>query len=337
MLDGVIAVVDAHNDLLLELVLRDGEENPFATAWLPQLRAGSVAVQICPVYAADAGAAARDVVAAQIAAFDRAVHMNADEVVQIRSAADLDGLDGRLGLMLSMEGVEALHGDPNAFDGLWDAGVRMVSLTWNYANPFAGGLDAPEQGLTDAGRELVGSFAGRGVVLDLAHASEPTYFEALEAAPGAQVVVTHAGCRTVHDHVRNVSDDQLRALAERGGVLGIMALTLTVGRDGASLERYLDHLDHAVETMGIEHVALGSDFIDQVIEAELGAGKPLNPATQEALDLGGGRLAIQELVGPADYPALLEALRGRGYEGERLDAIAHGNLLRVLRAALPQD
>jgi microsomal dipeptidase-like Zn-dependent dipeptidase len=87
--------------------------------------------------------------------------------------------------------------------------------------------------------------------------------------------------------------------------------------------------------MGIEHVALGSDFIDQVIQAELAAGKPLNPSTQEAMDLGGGRLAIQELVGPADYPALLEALRRRGYEGERLDAIALGNLLRVLRAGLP--
>jgi membrane dipeptidase len=331
----VIPVVDAHNDLLLELVLRTEEENPFADAWLPQLRSGSVAVQVCPVYAADAGDAARDVVDAQIGAFDRAVRENADDVVQIRSAVDLDRLEGRIGLMLSMEGVEALHGDPEAFDELWDAGVRMVSLTWNYANPFAGGLDAPEQGLTDAGRELVGTFAARGVVLDLAHASEPTYFDALEAASGAQVVVSHAGCRGIHDHVRNVSDDQLRALAGRGGVLGMMALTLTVGRDGATLERYLDHLDHAVDTIGIEHVALGSDFIDQVIQSELAAGLPLNPATQEALEVGGGRLAIRELVGPADYPALLDALRSRGYEGERLDAIAHGNLLRVLRAGLP--
>ena len=331
----MIPVADSHNDLLLELVLRAEEENPFAAAWLPQLRAGSVAVQICPVYAADAGDAARDVVDAQIAAFERAVRENAEDVVQIRSAADLDALDGRLGLMLSMEGVEALHGDPEAFGELWDAGVRMVSLTWNYPNPFAGGIDSPEQGLTGAGRELVGSFAERGVVLDLAHASKPTYFEALEAGPGAQVVVSHAGCRGVHDHVRNVSDDQLRALAERGGVLGMMALTLTVGRNGASLGRYLEHVDYAVESMGIEHVALGSDFIDQVIQAELAAGKPLNASTQEAMELGGGLLAIPELVGPADYPALLDALRGRGYDGERLEAIAHGNLLRVLRAGLP--
>ena len=79
----MIPVVDAHNDLLLELVLREGVENPFAAAWLPQLRAGSVVVQICPLYAADSGEEARAVVAAQIAAFDRAVRENSD-VVQIR-------------------------------------------------------------------------------------------------------------------------------------------------------------------------------------------------------------------------------------------------------------
>jgi membrane dipeptidase len=291
-------------------------------------------VQVCPVYAADSPDTAAEVVDAQVEAFRRALARNGDDVVQVTAASDLD--DERLGLLLSMEGVEALHGDPAAFDAFFDAGVRMVSLTWNYENPFAGGIDAPGQGLTEAGRELVSTFADRGVVLDLAHASEPTFFEALEAAPGAQVVVSHAGCRGVHDHVRNVSDDQLRALADRGGVLGMMALTLTVGRNGASLERYLDHVDHAVETMGIEHVGLGSDFIDQVIQAELASGKPLNPATQEAMDLGGGKLAIPELVGPADYPALLDALRRRGYEAERLDAIAHGNLLRVLRAGLPR-
>jgi membrane dipeptidase len=326
-------IADAHNDLLLELALRAGEENPFGRHWLPQLRAGDVSLQICPLYAAGAGDLAGDTVRGQVAEFRRAVEENSEAVIHVTRAADLD--DPRLALVLSMEGVEALGTDPDAFDELFDAGVRMVSLTWNYANPFGGGIDTPEQGLTKAGRELVGSFAERGVVLDLAHASEPTFFEALEASGDAQVVVSHAGCRGVHDHPRNVSDEQLRALADRGGVLGIMALTLTVGRNGAGLERYLDHVDHAVGTMGIEHVALGSDFIDQVIEAETAAGKELEPATREAMELGGGRLAIPELVGPADYPALVEALRGRGYDGERLDAILRGNVLRILRTGLP--
>ena len=336
--DGIACaplIVDAHNDLLLELTLRRDEGNPFGRHWLPQLRTGGVGVQVCPLYAADPKSPARETASAQVEAFRRAVSDNAEEVVQVRSSADLDALDGRIGLVLSMEGVEALEGDPAAFDEFVDAGVRMASLTWNYANAFAGGIDTPEEGLTDVGRELLGRFAECGVVLDLSHASTPTFFEALDAAPDAQVVVSHAGCRAVHDHPRNVSDDQLDALAERGGVLGMMALTLTVGRDSPSLERYVDHFDHAVSRIGIDHVGLGADFIDQVIDAEVAAGLELAEATKEAMRVGGGTLAIRELRGPADYPALVEALLARGYDGERLDAILGGNLLRVLRAALP--
>ncbi|MDQ5821898.1 MAG: membrane dipeptidase, partial [Actinomycetota bacterium] len=83
-------IVDAHNDLLLELVVRAEEDNPFGSAWLPQLRAGKVSVQVCPVYAADSPETARDVVGAQIDAFRRALDENAGNVVQITSAAELD-------------------------------------------------------------------------------------------------------------------------------------------------------------------------------------------------------------------------------------------------------
>jgi len=139
----------------------------------------------------------------------------------------------------------------------------------------------------------------------------------------------------VNDHPRNVDDERLRALAERGGVLGVMALTLAVGRPGGNLERLLDHFDHAVRVMGSEHVGLGSDFIDQVVQAELTAGEELEEATREALEIGGGMLGIPELTGPGDYPLLVEGLRGRGYDGESLDALLSANWLRLLRRALP--
>lgn len=331
-------LVDAHNDLLLELVVRRDEDAPFARYWLEQLRAGGVALQICPLYSADVPAAeARAVALAQVAEFDRALAENRDDVFPVRTRADLErvGRDGRIGLMLSLEGTEPLDGDPDALDEWVERGVRMIGLTWNHPTPFAGGLDTPDQGLSPAGRELVSRFADAGVVLDLAHASEPTFFEALELAGDGRVVVTHAACRAVSDHIRNLSDDQLHALAERGGVLGMMALTLVVGRDEPTLDRLLDHLEHAVETMGIEHVGLGADFIDQVIEAERARGKQLEEMTLEAMQAGGGVLAIRELTGPADYPRLVEALRGRGFDGADLDAILHGNFLRVLRATLP--
>jgi hypothetical protein len=159
--DCAAVIVDAHNDLLLELVLRDekrplelvlrrGEERLFERYWLPRLEAGGVGVQVCPLYAATAPREeARGRAVAQEAEFRRAVEENAGRVCQVRVRAELD--DPRLRLVLSMEGVEPLEGDPGAFEEWYGRGVRTASLTWNYANEFAGGVDTPTQGLTIEG------------------------------------------------------------------------------------------------------------------------------------------------------------------------------------------
>ena len=325
-------IVDAHNDLVLELVLRRDEENPFGRYWLPKLEAGGVSLQVCPLYALE-GDERRATALGQADAFDRAVAENEERVFAVRARSDLDR-DG-IGLMLSLEGVEGLEGDPAAFDEWWERGVRMVGLTWNHANEFAGGISSPELGLTEAGRELVHRLGVLGAILDLAHASEPTWNDALAEFDGA-VVVSHAGCRAVRDHPRNLSDAQLETLAERGGVLGMMALALVVDPDRPTLERYLDHFDHAVSVMGVDHVGLGADFIDQVAQAELAGGKSFEGMMADAQQAGAGRFGLEGFTGPEHYPLLVVALRARGYDGERLNAILGGNFRRLLAASLPE-
>ena len=172
------------------------------------------------------------------------------------------------------------------------------------------------------------------MILDVAHASPPHFDEVLEAAE--HVVCSHACCRALVDIPRNLSDAQLEALAERGGVLGLMTLALVVGYGNATIDGLVDHLEHAVSVMGIGNVGLGADVIDQVVAAELEAGEPLVEVVAEALERGGGRMGLDGFTGPEHYPALVDALRGRGYEGEWLDAIAHANFLRVFRQALPR-
>jgi membrane dipeptidase len=338
-------IVDAHNDLLLELVLRRDEERPlelvlrrgeerlFERYWLPKLEAGGVGVQVCPLYAATAPREeARGQALAQEAEFRRAVEENAERVCHVRTRAELD--DPRLRLVLSMEGVEPLEGDPGAFAEWYERGVRTASLTWNHANEFAGGIDTPTQGLTDRGRSLVSRFRELGVVLDLAHASEQTWRDVLEEA--LPFSVTHAGCRAVHDHPRNLADWQLEALAERGGVLGMMALAFVVDPEAPTLFRWLDHIDHAVAVMGVEHVGLGADFIDQVADAEQERGiDEAPPARAAGVVAAKARWGLEGFTGPDDYPALVDALEGRGYEDERLEAILNGNWLRVLGGSLP--
>jgi membrane dipeptidase len=323
-------IVDAHTDVLLELVLGDGGPRPsdlvlrrgpegvFERYWLARLEAGGVGVQICPLYGVTPPlAGARERALAQAAELERAVEANAERVCLVHTRAGLE--DPRVRLVLAMEGVEPLEGDPDAFEEWYGLGVRSVSLTWNHANEFAGGIEAPGQGLTGRGRTLVRRLAELGVVVDLAHASERTWRDVL--AEELPFSVTHAGCRAVHDHPRNVADWQLEALAERGGVLGMMALPFVVDPQVPTLRRWLDHLDHAVAVMGVAHVGLGADFIDQVARGATDAARK-------------ARLALEDFVAPDDFPALVQALRRRGYDGERLAAITSGNWLRVLHEAL---
>jgi len=326
-------IVDAHQDILLELavrgeqqswelVLRQGEERLFERYWLPRLDAGDVGIQVCPLYAAEHAPEGnpRDVALAQEAELRRAVAENPERVCQVRSRDELE--DARLRLVLSMEGVEALEGDPGAFDDWYERGVRSASLTWNYPNEFAGGIYTPDQGLTGRGRALVRRFDELCVMLDLAHASEQTWRDVIDE--GIAFSVTHACCRAVLDAPRNLADWQLEALAERGGVLGMMGLAFVVDPEEPTLSRWVDHFDHAVDVMGIEHVALGADFVDQ-------AEPPENEATAAVKSQQG----LEGFTGPEHYPALVSALRERGYDGERLEAITSGNWLRVLRDSLP--
>ena len=327
-------IADAHNDLLMELVHRRGEERPFERVWLPNLVAGGIGFQVCALFADVEDGAERALAdtLAQTTAFRRAVSECPDAVAPVRGRADLDALDGRIGLMLSLEGCEALGSDPELIEVFWALGVRMVSLTWNRRNAFADGAGEPGHGgLSRLGRELVERLVGLGAVVDLAHASERTFHDVLDAASDAPLVVSHSGCRAIVDTPRNVSDDQLRALAERDGVFCVMALPVVVDPAHPTIDRVVDHVDHAVEVMGVEHVGLGGDFIRQVALA-------LDLADQAAALLPEGMTIadpVEGLAGPEDYPALVAELRRRGYDGDALEAILSGNLLRLLRRALP--
>jgi membrane dipeptidase len=320
-------LADAHSDLLMELVHFRAEERPFANRWLGNLEAGGVQLQVCALFSADEDLPERALRKALlgIGEFDRAVAENPD-VIAVRSAGDLDAAfePGRTGLLLSIEGMEPLGNDPALIEVFCALGVRMASLTWNRRNAFADGTsESPRGGLSLIGRELVDRMTLLPIAFDLAHANEGTFFEVLERIDDRPVLASHALCRAVHDHPRNLSDDQLRALAERDGVVGLMALPFVMHESERSLSYLVDHVDHLVQTIGVAHVCLGGDFVRQ-LEGSGAFGIPVEPA-----------MAIDGLGGPEQYPALFEALRNRGYGDADLRAIASENLLRVLRRTLP--
>jgi membrane dipeptidase len=330
-------IADAHSDLLNELRHRRDEPNPFAEHWLPKLRAGGVGLQVCALYPTHdlTPESGLRTTLEQVGEWRRAGRENPDGVVLLRTAADLDSVEAsdRVGLLLALEGAEPLGLDPRMADTYWELGVRMVGLTWNRPNVFAdGAADSPGGGLSSLGRELVDRLLSLGVAIDLAHASERTLEDVLARMTDAPVLVSHAGCRALRDTPRNVRDEHLREIADRGGVLGLMALPLVVDPDMPTIDRLIDHVEHAVEVMGIEGVALGGDFMRQLVRSGTFSDLPTQTLLPpgESLDS-----ALDELAGPEDYPNLVAALERRGFRGDDLERILWRNLVRVVRRALP--
>jgi membrane dipeptidase len=331
-------IADGHVDLLMEVAYRErrlGETNVFAETWLPLLERGGVGLQVCPVYVdvtVQQEGSLREALS-MAASFQRALRENDDRLVQVTRASDLDAVESgeRIGLLLSLEGVECFGVETWPADVFHALGVRMAGLTWNRRNAFADGAAEDGGGLSRLGRELVDHLVALGVILDLAHASHGLFAELLDRAAGEPILCSHGGCRSVHETPRNLDDDQLRALADADGVFGLMLHPIAIGPERRTIDGVIDHLEHAASVMGIERVCLGGDFTRRLWQAMPPPPEPKDGLMPPGLTPG---LGIEGLAGPEEYPALVEGLERRGWAAADVASVTSGNLLRFLRASL---
>jgi membrane dipeptidase len=210
--------------------------------------------------------------------------------------------------LLSIEGAQALDGDPANVDVVADAGYRMISPAHFYDTAFGGSAHGVERGgLTDLGRQMVRRMEARGVLLDVAHASAATIDDAL-AVSTRPVVASHTGVRGIRDNARNLSDAQLDGIAATGGLVGIgFWPTACGGDDAAAIAR---SIAYAVERIGPEHVALGSDW-DGAVRVPFDAAGVVR-LTDALLDAGLDDASIRAVMGENVLRVLAQALPGGG-------------------------
>ena len=283
-----------------------------------------------------------------IAEVKRQIAGNADSLELATSAADVRRIAraGKKAALLGLEGGHALAASPDVLRELYAAGVRYVTLTHINTNSLADASQGPPRwgGLSEVGRALVREMNQLGLLVDLAHASDSTFYDVL-AVTEAPVLVSHSSMRALVDNVRNVDDAMLRALVENGGVVMVNFFDAMVnphldadamaevhrrlggrtgnlvyywstvydvkgerGLPGAALDDVLDHIDHAVRVAGVDHVGLGSDF-------------------DGVFDLPSGLEDVTRL------PWITYGLLKRGYSEADVRKILGGNVLRVMEAA----
>jgi len=243
--------------------------------------------------------------------------MGGGEVKIVRTAEELNSAvdEGVLAMVLHMEGTEALKKDLDALGVLYEAGLRSLGPVWSRSNIFGHGVpfnfpDSPDQGegLSDHGKALVRLCNQMGILVDLSHMNTRGFWDVAEISD-APLVATHSGAHALCPSPRNLIDDQLRAVQERGGIVGVNFSRAFLREDGLGdeptpLTEIVRHVEYLVETMGVDHVAFGSDF----------------DGTQVPQDLGDA----------SGLPRLLDAMREAGFSSGEIRKIAWENWARIL-------
>lgn len=247
----------------------------------------------------------------QLECFYRQLEQNRERMYLLQSGGDWREEGESIAAVLHLEGADCILEDLERLDHLYDRGLRSLGLTWNHDNIFAAGVggEGRERGLTPLGRELVRRLAGMALALDLSHLAEAAFFEVLALYP-RPLMVSHSNIQALCPHRRNLSDQQLDALRENGGIIGLNQVKYFIDGARPSADRLVDHMVYAAERIGVEHLALGSDF-DGAQEVALG--------------------------GVEEYPRLLALMMRRGFTERETAMIAGGNARRLLAQALEQE
>jgi membrane dipeptidase len=333
---------DGHNDVLSRLHEVGADNAAFLEGGdghldLPSARAGELAGGLFAVFPCSPFRGVKD--PATVLDYDRPIDQEeaaADALAMVRRLHDLeresDGAlrvvrgsdeldacleDGALAAVLHMEGAEAISPGLGELDELYELGLRSLGIAWSRPNAFGHGVPfafpgSPDQGtgLTRAGHALVLECNQRGLVVDVSHLNERGFWDVARISD-APLVASHSNAHALCPSPRNLTDDQLRAIGESGGLVGINFCVSFVREDGAEepdtpLSAIGAHAARVAEVAGVDAVALGSDF----------DGAPMP----------------RELAGAAQLPALFDALREFGFTEPELGRIALDNWRRVLRA-----
>jgi membrane dipeptidase len=230
---------------------------------------------------------------------------------------------GQLAIGFDIEGANAIDDQLSLVRLYHTLGVRWMLIAYNRNSRAGGGCQDEDQGLSTFGCALLAEMAEVGMVACCSHTGYRTAREAIDTSP-TPVIFSHSNPRALHDHPRNIPDDLIRACAARGGVVGINGIGIFLGRNDATVPTFVRHVAHVADLVGIEHVALGLDYVFD--RAELDAGMAANLAAFPA-HLGYG--AGMQLLPPEDLPVIVEELLVRGFGEGDVAAVLGGNWMRI--------
>jgi len=318
----LFSIVDGHCDTVFHMIKEQPKynfwrENHFAHLDFPRLKKGGVRIQffaVCTEYLSGSESSHLPLALKMVEKIRQIVEAEPKSLQLLYGLDDLESViqSDRVGIILSLEGGKALEADLDILSVFYRLGLRSLGFTWNKANELGYGIGSKEKekGLTDFGKTLVPRLNQLGIVIDAAHLNERCFWE-LNDLSSAPYIVSHANAYQLCPHPRNLTKDQLKALARSGGVIGVSFYPKFIRTQKANLDDLLNHFVYISEVAGPEVVGFGSDF-------------------------DGIKNTLPELPDSSCYLFLIDALRKKGFSEEEIKGIAGGNFLRVLKKVLPR-
>ena len=264
--------------------------------------------------------------------YDRLIADEPEFWTKATRVADIDRArdEGRIAIFYLFQNSTQFGRDLDNVDVFYGLGVRSSQITYNFQNwAGAGCNEINDSGLTTFGHELVERMNERGMLIDLSHAGMKTMADTI-AASKEPVIVSHSCCKALFEHNRNTTDENIRAVAENGGLFGVTQMRpfMTHQIDDA-VHYYYQHIEHAINVAGIDHVCIGSDrdhrrlVLTEEYLAELKAEEGPNFKREE------WPLYFEELNGPRRMETIWDGLAGRGMSEDNLDKLFGTNIYRL--------
>jgi membrane dipeptidase len=310
-------IFDGHCDTLLEILSgkrKLGKRSTKGHIDLPRLREGGVTAQVFAIYLEDqylpAGAVKQTLRLLDVLYRELAAHP--DALILATKAADIEAAkrEDKVAAVVGLEGAEALEGDLGVLRMFYRLGVRLLTVAWSRRNQAADGVGEARTGggLTNFGLQMVQECNKLGILLDISHLAPVGVKDVVEAS-SQPIIASHSNAYALCAHPRNLNDEQLLAVARKGGVVCVVFVPsfITPDRKEASLEKLLDHIDHIARVARIDHVGLGSDFD--------GFDPPPPVGLEDVTHL----------------PGITAGLVRRGYSEADVRKVLGENLLRVFR------
>ena len=311
-------IVDGHTDVIWALARerrKFSEESEIGHVDLPRLRKGNVIAAFFAVFPAWSDF---DIYRGVDYWFSL-LEQEENQLKQVKSIEDLEKCknESKIGAVLHFEGSGGIDSEFLSLRNYYRLGLRSIGLSWSNLNRFATGVTFnmltgesynQDRGLTETGKELVKELNKIGIIVDVSHLNEKSFWDVIEQT-NKPIIASHSNAYSICKHPRNLKDEQIKAIAETNGTIGInfcaSFLSSEKKKDQIQLEDIRKHIDYIVNLVGINHVSFGSDY--------------------------DGAIVPDIIKDVSHFPILVESLEKNGYSNKNLDKIKSENLMRVMK------